>query len=410
MALSLDIRKLTVAGFLLAALCLFAFGTGEGQARSTGKLGAATALKPLSPAAAKCRKLALNRAHAVANRAARPVAKRASRRAQVRFMRRCMRQQRSKRPKTGALATDVNGPLVIGIDGGYTGWSDTEVEERQELDAAVTRHEWDPSEPVDDQDDVMEVAAGEIHTRIHALLGGNQLGDPTHYKEWVIEFIHRYGQGGSFWAEHPEYDASRYAITSVELGNEPYFGEMSADEYAATVRPVLEEIKRLGLPVTVVLPSRVYGSNTSWMDTLYADIPNLNELFDAFAEHPYWYGHDPSTGGPAGPFDRIETTRQRMNEHGANTKPIWITEYGESTADCGEECVTEETQAAHLQEMLAAIVSHPEWGVKMLSVFQLRDRGTDSGDRERQFGLIQQDGTPKPSYGIVAAAMQQYRG
>ena len=70
----------------------------------------------------------------------------------------------------------------------------------------------------------MEVAAGEIHTRIHALLGGNELGDPNHYSEWVIEFIRRYGQGGSFWVEHPELNASRYAITTVELGNEPYFG------------------------------------------------------------------------------------------------------------------------------------------------------------------------------------------
>ncbi|HEX3173656.1 MAG TPA: hypothetical protein VHQ43_05500, partial [Solirubrobacterales bacterium] len=203
---------------------------------------------------------------------------------------------------------------------------------------------------------------------------------------------------------------ARYAMTTFELGNEPYFGEMSAAEYADTVRPTLEEVKRLGLPAKIVLPSRVYGSDTSWMDTLYERIPDLNELFFAFADHPYWYAHDPAQVGPAGPFGRIEALRRRMNELGANTKPIFITEYGESTASCGEECTSEAGQAEHLSAMISAVTARPDWGVKMLSVFQLRDRGTASGDRELQFGLLREDGTPKPSYAVVSSAMQQYRG
>jgi hypothetical protein len=300
-------------------------------------------------------------------------------------------------------------PLTISIDGGYMGWVDTEVEERAELGAAVTRHEWDPAEPVDAQDEVMEEAAGEIHTRVHALLGGNQLPPPDHYRQWTLEFLDRYGLGGSFWAEHPEYDEQSFAITSIELGNEPYFGEMSPWEYAYTVRPVLEEIQRLNLPVTVVLPSRIYGENTSWMDTLYAEIPDLNELFDAFAEHPYWYGHSPYAPGPASPLGRIETLRQQMDQHGAADKPIWITEYGQSTALCGEECITEQAQAQHLRQMLIAILFHREWRVEMLSFFQLRDRGTENGDRELQFGLLREDGSPKPAYWLVRAAVQAFR-
>jgi hypothetical protein len=412
MELLLNSRRLALFALLIAAVSLLAFSTSDADARSQAKLRSAVSLGKGVPGAGKCMKLANSRASAAAKRADRPVAaRRASRRVRAQVMRRCLlRQRKSRRAKPAVPPTLVGGSLVVGIDGGYTGWSDDEIEERAELGAAVTRHEWDPTEPVDEQDDVMEAAFGEIRTEIHALLGGNQLGDPTHYREWVVEFIRYYGAGGSFWAEHPELDGSRFAITSIELGNEPYFGEMSAEEYAATVGPVLEEIKRLNLPVTVVLPSRVYGSNTSWMDTLYALIPNLNDYFDAFAEHPYWYGHEPASTGPAGPFGRIDTTRRRMNEHGANTKAIWITEYGESTAECGEECVGEDTQAAHLKQMLDAIVSRSDWGVKMISVFQLRDRGTESSDRERQFGLIREDGSAKPAYPIVESAMDQYRG
>jgi Bacterial Ig domain len=313
-------------------------------------------------------------------------------------------------PEQPAFTSAAAGGLVIGIDGGYGGWSDTETTYRAQLGAAVTRHEWDPAKPVNYQDALVLKAAATVHTRIHALLGGNQLGDPTHYREWVIGFIRRYGEGGSFWGEHPELDASKYAIRSFELGNEPYFGEMSASLYADTVRPTLEAVKALGLPAKIILPSRVYGTDTSWMDTLYARIPNLNDLFYAFADHPYWYGHDPAQVSAAGPFQRIGVLRKRMNEKGASAKPIWITEYGESTANCGEQCVSEAVQAEHLQAMLNAAITRAEWKVEMMSVFQLLDRGTNSSDRELQFGLLRQNGSQKPSYAIVRGLMQQYRG
>jgi hypothetical protein len=410
MELSLNSRRVALFALLLASVSLFAVSVGSAEGRGKAQVRSNIALGPAA-GGGKCAKLAAGRSRAAASRASKPAAaRRISRRIRARVLRRCLAQDKTRRVKPPVPATQVGGGLVVGIDGGYTGWSDEETAERTELAAPVTRHEWDPWEPVDEQDDVMEVAFGEIETEIHALLGGNELGDPTHYREWVVDFVGYFGIGGSFWDKHPELDENRFAITSIELGNEPYFGEMSVEEYAAAVGPTLEEIKRLDLPVTVVLPSRTYGSNTDWMDRLYELIPNLNDYFDAFAEHPYWYGHDPATPGAAGPFGRIETARERMNEHGANTKPIWITEYGESTADCGEECVSEETQAQHLQQMLDAIVTRPDWGVTMISVFQLRDRGTDHYDRERQFGLLRQDGSEKPAYSIVESAMDRYRG
>ncbi len=301
------------------------------------------------------------------------------------------------------------GSLVVGIDGGYGGWSSTETTYRAQLGAAVTRHEWDPAAPVNAQDALVLKAASQVQTRIHALLGANQLGSATSYREFVVAFIRRYGPGGSFWDLHPELDESRYAITTFELGNEPYF-EVSASSYADTVRPALETIKTLSLPIKVILPQRVYGTDTGWMDTLYNRIPNLNSLFYAFAEHPYWYGHDPAQVHAAGPFGRIDVVRKRMNEKGAADKPIYLTEYGESTANCGSECVSEAVQAEHLQSMLNAAITRTYWKIEMVSVFQLLDRGTNSSDRELQFGLLRQNGTQKPSYSIVRGLMQQYRG
>ncbi len=312
-------------------------------------------------------------------------------------------------PLEPAPSPSPAGSLVLGVDGGYAGWTSSEVKQRTALGAAVTRHEWDISNPVASEEDQVLAAATEIHTRVLALLGGNDIGEAAHYRDWVVAFVRYYGPGGTFWAEHPQLDASRYAINTIELGNEPYFGEMSPEEYADAVLPALERIDELDLPVKVLLPVYLHGDNLSWLDTLYERIPNLNSLYHALAFHPYWYGHDPAAAGDGGPLERLVTLRERMDELGADAKPIYLTEYGESTADCGEECVSEAEQAAHLSTMIEAIVSHPVWKVGMLSVFQLIDRGTGSSDRELQFGLLRQDGTPKPAYPIVRAAMQLYR-
>jgi hypothetical protein len=410
-----------VLALALVGLCAVSAAT-VALAKPAPQVGDAVAVKAAGKAtgiAATCarrakRKVLRSRATASASAVpkARLVSAKMKRRTQ-KLRHRCLIKLRrhSRAPAaTPTVPAPEVGPLTLAIDGGYGGWSETEIEERDALSAAVTRHEWDPNEPVDEQDDLVLTAAAEVHTRIHALLGGNELGDPNRYRDWVVDFIRRYGPGGAFWAAHPELDSARYAITSVELGNEPYFGEMSSTEYADAVRPALEEIHRLALPVKVILDSRVYGNDTSWMDALYQRIPDLNSLFYAFADHPYWYGHDPAEGTAAGPFGRIETLRRRMIEQGAGSKPIFITEYGESTAGCGGECVSEQTQAEHLQAMIDAVADHPQWGIEMLSVYQLRDRGTDSSERELQFGLLREDGSAKPAYGVVETAMQRYRG
>ncbi len=326
--------------------------------------------------------------------------------------RRCLLRLRraAKRPGRRALERPNPAPLAIGIDGHYAGWPEEEVEDRAALGAAVTRHMWELDNPVTSEEQQVIAAATEIHTRVLALLGGNDIGDAGHYRDFVVAFVRYWGPGGTFWDLHPELDESRYAITSIELGNEPYFGEMTPTEYADAVRPTLEAVAQLGVPVKVILPSYIHGQRTTWIDTLYERIPSLNSLFYAFADHPYWYAHAPGEQGDNGPFERIDTLRERMAYHGAGSKPLYITEYGESTASCGAECVSEAGQAQHLQEMLNAVITRKAWGVELFAVFQLRDRGTGSSDREEQFGLLREDGTPKPVYSIVRDAMAQYRG
>jgi hypothetical protein len=409
-SIAFALAMLVLCTALIASVTSAAAATRVDTAVAIGSGAKATGIKALCAQEAKRKTRRLN-ASASASSAVTRKTRRARATAQRRCMARLRRAAKGQKAPAPVASTPHPGPLAIGIDGGYSSWWNTEIEARTALGAAVTRHEWDPSsEPVDAQDSLVLAAATEVHTKIHALLGGNELGDPTHYREWVVAFIRRYGQGGSFWSEHPTLDAGRYAITTFELGNEPYFGGMSASDYADTVRPTLEAVSQLGLPAKVILPSYIYDKDTHWIDTLYQRIPDLNSLFYAFADHPYWYGHDPSDSGGNSPFERIETLRRKMSEHGAGGKPLFITEYGESTANCGDECVGESVQADHVREMIEAVASHPDWGVELLCLYQLHDWSTNSSSREEQFGLLQEDGTPKPAYSVAQAAMRQFRG
>lgn len=417
MKVPVDKRSSPLIAAWLLALCLALFAAIPATAPARMHVAGAVAVgsKP-SGIRRLCLRMARRKLRRLNTRATfSKVGPKKIRRTKATVLRRCTTRRRRNAQQSKLETPNAHpapGPLAIGIDGGYGSWWGEEVEFRKALDAPVTRHEWDPaSESVDAQDKLVLQAATEVHTRIHALLGGNDLGDPAHYREWVVSFVQRYGVGGSFWSEHPTLDAGRYAITTFELGNEPYFGTMSAADYADTVRPTLEAVHRLGLPAKLILPSYIYGDNTHWIDTLYQRIPDLNSLFYAFADHPYWYGHSPSeTGDGNSPFDRIETLREKMAEHGAGSKPLFITEYGESTADCGDECVSEQEQADHIREVIEAVVNRPDWGVELLCLYQLHDWATASSSREQEFGLLREDGTHKEAYGVAHEAMQQYRG
>ena len=82
-------------------------------------------------------------------------------------------RQSQKRRAAKVESQPDPGPLVVGIDGHYSGWTEEEIQDREALNAPVTRHEWDLENPVSSEEQQMLAAATEIHTRVHALLGGN---------------------------------------------------------------------------------------------------------------------------------------------------------------------------------------------------------------------------------------------
>jgi hypothetical protein len=92
-----------------------------------------------------------------------------------------------------------------------------------------------------------------------------------------------------------------------------------------------------------------------------------------------------------------------MSANGDGAKPIWLTEFGWTTANTGPRPgVDDATQARFLLDAVRQMqndypyVTHAFW-------FSLRDRD-DWTPYENNFGLLAVDGTPKPGFAALQRA------
>jgi polysaccharide biosynthesis protein PslG len=200
------------------------------------------------------------------------------------------------------------------------------------------------------------------------------------------------------------YLAQRYKgrVAAWEIWNEPdCIGGCpngSPEQFVKVLRAGYQGIKA-GDRNAIVVSGGISGNNAEWISRMYA--AGARGSFDALAVHPY---QDPPTAAPdAACEDRIyrftclPLIRDQMVRNGDAAKPIWLTEFGWTTAQTGERPgVDEATQAVFLSQSVdllrnyAPYVTHAFW-------FTLRDRD-DSTPYENEFGLLHVDGSEKPAF------------
>jgi len=195
------------------------------------------------------------------------------------------------------------------------------------------------------------------------------------YAEFVAEIAKRYGPGGDFWDDHPEY--SSLALPQIEIWNEPY------------LNPSMYEAGQQGRYASLFKAAAVAGNNANkatryliestidartgpeppdyvkWAETLVASEPTIGNYIDGLAIHPYPGSHKISyqpENGTDEAFVNVRNDYERWKALGIN-KPVWITEVGYSScADNGDHCVPGSTQAErekvkadYLAELLGAL-------------------------------------------------------
>jgi polysaccharide biosynthesis protein PslG len=324
------------------------------------------------------------------------------------------------KPSGGAVGSGLRVGLITNAQGQDMN-SSTVLDKAQPTGAKWLREdfEWSVVEPQDDQwkwsryDNLLIEAANRDVRILPVLIGTpswagsawNEIpADPSEYAEYVAKLVERYGPGGSFWQAHP--DIATFAPEYFELWNEPYLGVFSAGNvdpgrYARLVKAAAGAGHSSNPQAKYLVAADLgpTGDRRTFIDGMYSAVPDLNSYFDAVAVHPYTTGHSPDDVYGGWGFPRLADIRAKFVDHGAQDKPLWITEIGWSTCPSHPNCVSEQNQADYLRRMFELVRTNYSDYVRAAFVYCRADLSfNDPSDPEDWFGLQRLDGSHKPAY------------
>ncbi len=212
--------------------------------------------------------------------------------------------------------------------------------------------------------------------------------------------------------------AARYAPLGVhhwEIWNEPNVPQFwkpapSPSQYALMLRAAYVAIHNVDPSATVLTGGTatagasldsmggdgVSYSPYRWLRLLYEG--GNQSFFDGVATHPY-------ATFPYSPLEQWNSTwwtddmHALMAAHGDDAKKLWGTEAGYPSCSVSGYCVNESTQAQYIHDYLTVWRDWSAW-TGPLFIYQMRDRGTSLSDPESNFGLVHNNWSPKPSYGV----------
>lgn len=213
------------------------------------------------------------------------------------------------------------------------------------------------------------------------------------------------------YADMARWVTARYGtrLAALEVWNEPNpsqdFWKSSdpAGDYVKLVKATYPAAKAGNADVPV-LAGALAAADVPFLQQLYAD--GMKGSYDGISVHPYNEWRDPSdlwqeqwkeyTFLPG-----MRWVHQTQVANGDNT-PLWATEYGWSTCTGMRMCVSRDQQASYTAESTQLIAN--ESYVKGYTIYDLRDEGTSSTTMNDNFGLVDHNYQPKPSYAALKSA------
>lgn len=238
---------------------------------------------------------------------------------------------------------------------------------------------------------------------------------------WWERGVQKYGPADPEpYARAAAFVAQRYGtkLAGLEIWNEPnhenfFKGPDRAGRYAALLKAAYPAIKAAAPEVTVVGGS-ISECDLVFIEQLYA--LGIKGHFDAFSIHPYNHDASPLDERPgmdirAAFLRGVPAVRQLMLAKG-DDKPLWLTESGWTTslrrAEPWASGVSEATQAQFLEAQHDKI---REWDYVAVNIwFNLIDTGGDDQyDMDGNYGLLREDGSPKPAFEAFKRAAARMR-
>ena len=223
------------------------------------------------------------------------------------------------------------------------------------------------------------------------------------FAAYARAFAQRYGEGGAFWAEHPELPTlpvAAYEIWNEENANMFWRQQDSAPEVYSDLytqaRSAIREVDT-ATPVVVggLLDANATDPNT-FLRRMVARHPELRTDMDAVGYHPYQQSYDGIISG----IGRLRATLRGL---GAGPVPIEITEVGITTS-----WISEETRAS-VMSRLARQLPDDSRGVTRFMPYVWAS--SDQGDGpDGYWGMVRLDGTEKPTATAYLAAVRGSSG
>lgn len=211
----------------------------------------------------------------------------------------------------------------------------------------------------------------------------------TAARRYAPQGVHRWEvwnepNDSAFWSPRPDPDAYGRLFTA------------SASAIKATDSNA--RVLTGGLVGVADQPNGSKISPAKFLTALYAN--GAARVADAIALHPYSYPYRPSdtTRGDWNGFSRVGDIRRIMRSAGDGVKGLWATEYGAPTGT-GKSAVSETTQASLLAEGIRLWSTLPATGP--FFVHASRDKGTDPGNVEANFGVARSDFSLKPAFTTI---------
>ena len=212
--------------------------------------------------------------------------------------------------------------------------------------------------------------------------------------------------------------AQRYApqgVQDFEIWNEPnntVFWQPAPNPaaYVQILQAADTDIKAVDPGAFVITaglaPETTQNGNineVTFLQDMYAD--GAKGYFNAVGDHPYSYPALPNTYEAWSGWSQMDATpsslESTMAANGDGSKPIWVTEVGAPTG--GPDSVGTAAQAQELSQAIDNAKSSSWIGAMYLYTYE--DSGGNPGTDEDWFGLLNADGSAKPAWSAVAAAI-----
>lgn len=220
------------------------------------------------------------------------------------------------------------------------------------------------------------------------------------FATWAAELVERYKPMG---------------VKYFEIWNEPNINlfwqpRPNPAAYTADLVAAYAAIKKVDPAAIVISAGLAPASNNgvnfmpiTFVAAMYRD--GVKGSFDYLGDHPYSYPFLPDTYNPGSAWSAMDQTtpsiRSIMTTYGDAAKKIWITEFGAPTT--GRPGVSPTAQSETLKQALAD-ADNTSW-IGALYIYSWRDTSATPKD-STSFGLETFDGTPKPSFYAVSAALK----